>query len=259
MSTQESDQAIGLDGLVLEQLDQEIGTGVNRREKTVWGGLWVILAPDVGLGARTKGADDGGHVGAHLHQVGCRDPIALILVKPGLGKRHDLLEATVSWPADLLRVQDEGAIGTTVRPSALGPSSGVVEAKADGSPCCIGTSARWSLEGGHHLVGDVLPHTTGVSLALRCAQPGDVGVCLQALAVGLAEDRSLDIFADRCELAVLQRLEVADGLVGVQCWVRGTALPRHDIGLDLIYDLGHAWMGYGVANEGCACAGRGDD
>lgn len=141
VSPEKRSQTVGLDGFILEQLDDLIRRVSDRGEQSVRAGLGIVLTANVGLSAWPEGADDCGDIGAHLDNVRGRDAVGLVLGVPGLCQRYDLFEALVGGTIDLLGCENERAIGTARCASVLGPTGCIVKAQAHGSTRGVGASA----------------------------------------------------------------------------------------------------------------------
>lgn len=219
VGAEEGHEAVGADGLVLEQADEVVGglEGAGEELRVLYG---RVLAADVGLDAGAQRADDGRDRGAHLDEVrhgdGLEAELGVVLCVPGLHLVSHLLESVVLGQAQLV-VEADGAVGAALealRRGLLGPAGGVVEAEADGLARPLGAAAGTALEELGHVVGDVLPDAAGVLAALGALESWD-GTCPSdiTLSCAVAQDDSLDIFGDGGKLAILKSQEIANEFV----------------------------------------------
>lgn len=252
-------EAVGLDGLVLEQLNQEVGGAGDGREKVVGAWLGGVLAADVCADTGSERADDGGDVGGELNKIGHTDAELLVLVVPDLSLGNDLLKTVVLATAHLLGSQNDGSICAAKVTSGFGPAAGIVEAETHGGTGKVGATAGLALEHTLKIVGDVLPDTACVGSAGWRALGGEVvglaggDIYISALGVDIvAKKDRLDGLAHGGELGVVEGGEVTNQLGRVEVVIVGTAAVRINTGADFGEGVLHAWVGRdGGGREGC--------
>lgn len=244
VSTEESDNTAGADGLGGKGGENGRGVGKRRRQQTGGVGIGVIDTADEVADAGAARAGAGADLGAELDEIGHGHAIVLVRVVPRRVHGAEGDERRVLAARKFGAAEDDGAVGTALADgSRLGPGGGIVEAEADGAAGDVGALAVLEHDGAH-VVGDVLPDAAPVGLAGRrvlAAGGGRVGRG-RVDGVAGAEEDGLDGLARGGELGVGERLELAEHLG------RGLELALGDL-LDLLHGLAHARVGDGGGAE----------